>query len=299
MMKFVDRCCICKSRNHRLFEQAMDDGAALRYMICENCGTIFQSPRMSSEELNAFYTKGYRTHAQETEEPTNKDLIMQRERARHTLSLLTPTVKNVERHLDIGSSSGAFLQAIQAAYHNVSVGIEPGDIYRSFSKRQGLTIYSSLSEMAKDTAPFDLVSMMHVLEHLPDPLHYLRTLRDEYTIPQGYLLIEVPNLFEHQAFELGHLFAFTPSTLQEAVRQAGFDVLWTTTHGSFRSPILKLFITLLARVPDEPHHQSTIKSKPLGIKLRRRMGILKRKLFTKYLPDWTWQAPQELWEEHN
>jgi 2-polyprenyl-3-methyl-5-hydroxy-6-metoxy-1,4-benzoquinol methylase len=251
---------------------------------------------MSSDELDAFYKKGYRTHAQQTEQPTKKDLVMQRERAKYTTALITPTIVNVDRHLDIGSSSGALLQKIREAYNSVAVGIEPGDVYRSYSEAQGITTYSSLSELPTDRSPFDLISMMHVVEHLPDPVQYFETLRREYLSPRGYLLIEVPNLLEHEALELGHLFAFTPSTLEETVRQAGFEVVWTKTHGSFRSPILKLFIALLAQVPDEAPGEVPVKSRPFGIRSRRNLGTFKRELLTRYLPDWTWQSPRELWD---
>ena len=294
--EILRKCPICTLDHFSEFEITDSADGYLYYRICENCGLVFQSPRMSSKKLDAFYKEGYRTHAQESEEPTKKDLVMQRERAKYSTSLITSKITKVERHLDIGSSSGALLQAIQEAYQSATVGIEPGDVYRRFSESQGLTIYPSLSDLPNDIAPFDLITMMHVVEHLPDPVQYLRSLRSDYSLPRGYLLIEVPNLLEHEALELGHLYAFTPSTLRETVRQAGFEVVWVRTHGGFRSPILKLFITLLAQVPVEPHQQVPTKSRPFGIRFRRNLGTLKRKLFTKFFPEWTWQSPRELWD---
>ena len=109
--------------------------------------------------------------------------------------------------------------------------------------------------------------------------------------PGGCLLLEVPNLIEHESLELSHLYAFTRSTLREIVRQAGFRVLWTKTHGSFRSPILNLYITILAQAKSEPQLPRKIRSNPFGIKTGRRLGKLKRELLTSRFPDWTWQAP--------
>ncbi len=50
-----------------------------------------------------------------------------------------------------------------------------------------------------------LISMFHVLEHLPDPVGYLSALRQKFLEPDGWLLIEVPNLYAHDCFEVAHL----------------------------------------------------------------------------------------------
>ncbi len=115
--------------------------------------------------------------------------------------------------------------------------------------------------------------------------------------PAGYVLIEVPNLYEHASFELAHLYAFTPETLANLVRRAGFQVLWSKAHGSFRSPILKLYITLLAQMPDPPGTQRIDPILASRIRLRRTIGGYKRRVLTRLLPDWTWQAPEILWED--
>jgi SAM-dependent methyltransferase len=217
---------------------------------------------------------------------------MQDARARAILEMIQPHLPGVTRHLDVGSSSGALLQRIHEQYECASVGVEPGDSYRRFSKSQDLQIYPSLDALTEaNEAPFDLISMLHVLEHVENPIHTLHSLRETTMEPGGYLLLEVPNLIDHECLELSHLYAFTRSTLRETVRQAGFQVLWSKAHGSFRSPILNLYITLLAQAESDPHSPRTIRSNPIGTKTHRRLGKLKRDFFTSRFPDWTWQAP--------
>jgi len=247
---------------------------------------------MDEDELAQFYEREYRIERQETEDPIEKDLQMQDARARAVLEMIRPHLPVVTRHLDVGSSSGALLQRFHEQYRCASVGVEPGDAYRRFSQSQGLRIYPSLDALAEaNEAPFDLISMLHVIEHVEDPVHTLRSLRESKMRSGGYLLLEVPNLIDHECLELSHLYAFTRSTLREIVRQAGFHVLWTKAHGSFRSPILNLFITLLARAESDQQSHRAIHSCPIGIKTRRRLGKLKRDFFTSRFPDWTWQAP--------
>jgi 2-polyprenyl-3-methyl-5-hydroxy-6-metoxy-1,4-benzoquinol methylase len=247
---------------------------------------------MDDDDLEKYYAREYRIQRQNTEDPIVKDLQMQGARAEAVLEMIQPLLPAVARHLDIGSSSGAILQRFYKQYGCVSIGIEPGEAYRSYSQAQGLKIYPSLDALsAANEAPFDLISMLHVIEHVVDPVQTLLSLRQSKMQPGGYLLLEVPNLIDHESLELSHLYAFTKSTLREIVRQAGFRILWTKTHGSFRSPILKLYITLLAQAISDPRLPRTVLSHPIGIKTRRRLGKLKREIFTRYFPDWTWQAP--------
>jgi SAM-dependent methyltransferase len=293
----IKNCPICTSNRLRFFETCFVGNEEIPYHICSNCGAVFQPARMGEVELQAFYEQGYRTLYQETEEPTTKDLVMQEERAKRTLTMIQAHVERVQRHLDIGSSSGALIVEVQQAYGCESVGIEPGDVYREFSKRQDLQVFPSLRVLPTQMGPFDLISMMHVLEHLPDPVKTLREMRIKHMTPNGYLLVEVPNLIEHNALELAHPFAFTPATLAETVRRGGFEVLWIKSHGSFRSPVLKLYITLLATVANDPARKKVFLPLPQWIKTRRRIGRLKRDVLTKLLPDWTWQSPPKLWAD--
>ena len=217
---------------------------------------------------------------------------MQSARARAILEMVQPHMPVITRHLDVGSSSGALLEHFHQQYRCASVGVEPGEAYRRYTQAKNLSIYPSLDTLlAANEAPFDLISMLHVIEHVVDPIQTLHSLRQSKMQTGGYLLLEVPNLIDHESLELSHLYAFTRSTLCEIVRQAGYRILWAKAHGSFRSPILKLYITLLAQAESEPRSPRTILSNPIGIKMRRRLGRFKRDFFTSHFPDWTWQAP--------
>ena len=291
-MEEISICPLCRSPKKVFFEDIIDSDRPVDYQICRRCGLVYQSPRMDEIELEQFYTREYRVQRQESENPIEKDLLMQDARARAVLGMVQPHLPVVTHHLDIGSSSGALLQRFHEQYACASVGVEPGDAYRRFSQSQGLKVVPSLDALPEVTEdPFDLVSMLHVLEHVVDPVHTLRSLRESKMRPGGYLLLEVPNLIEHESLELSHLYAFTRSTLKGIVRQAGFRILWSKAHGSFRSPILKLYITLLAQVERDPRSPRTILSNPIGVKTCRRLGKLKRDFFTSRFPDWTWQAP--------
>jgi SAM-dependent methyltransferase len=292
-MQHVDACPICEHQQFVPFVSITDNSRDISYVLCKNCGLVLQSPHMDPHELHEFYLGAYRLDRQASEEPTGKDLSMQRARAERTLASVKDSINKIDRHLDIGSSSGALLHVFQEHFGCESVGIEPGQAYRDFSRKNLARVYPSQSALeAASEKPFDLISMMHVLEHLPDPMAKLCGLRENLLSPNGRLLVEVPNLFEHSSFELAHLYAFSASTLRALLDQAGFEIIWFRKHGSFRSPVLKLYLTVLAQPSSRPRSiRRFYFPGSHGVALRRRLGTLKRNFFTKNWPDWTWQSP--------
>jgi hypothetical protein len=110
--------------------------------------------------------------------------------------------------------------------------------------------------------------------------------------PHGHLLIEVPNLFGHRSVELAHLAIYSARTLRQTLEQAGFRTLKMRTHGKPRSPILRLYVTALARCategpPPRPRFSSA------GVQARRRWALWVLETLTEKLPNWTWrELPQ-------
>ena len=170
------------------------------------------------------------------------------------------------------------------------MGIEPGQAYRDYAQSQGLAVYPTLEALeAEGPEPFDLVSMAHVLEHLPDPVGYLAHLRKNILAPGGLLLIEVPNLYAHNSFEVAHMAAFSPHTLRETVRKAGFSVQLLVRHGQPRSVVLPLYLTLLAKPQKGGAAPGVYAMHPeRGVPLKRRLGFARRRLLQRLFPALAW-----------
>lgn len=287
MMELVRACPLCDHLDHTPFDRREFRGRSVENSRCRNCGLVFLSPRMTAQELEEFYTEEYRRLYQHTEGPSEKDLNVQRARAASLATFLGSKVSGLSRHLDIGSSTGELLERIRKIFNTQPVGIEPGDSYRAHASRQGLRIYASLDALqADDKAPFDLISMAHVLEHLPDPVAYLRELRENYLHPNGWLLLEVPNLYAHDSFEVAHLMAFSAHTLGQVVRRAGFEVVALKKHGQPRSRLLPLYLTLLARPLDG---SSVPELRPERfVPLKRSVGMLRRRVLSHLFPKLAW-----------
>jgi 2-polyprenyl-3-methyl-5-hydroxy-6-metoxy-1,4-benzoquinol methylase len=223
MSEIVQYCPLCKSEHGRLFDSRSFHGKAVVNRICLDCGLVFQSPRMTEAESAAFYGEEYRLFNEGSLDPTTRNMATQHARAESLLAFTGPLVEKVSRHLDIGCSMGILLQRFAENYHCQPAGIEPGEAHRARARKEGLTVYASLDELEKaGTGRFNLISMSHVLEHLPDPVGYLVHLRETLLDTRGWLLLEVPNLYAHDSFEVAHLVSYSCHTLFQTLKKSRF-----------------------------------------------------------------------------
>ncbi len=93
-------------------------------------------------------------------------------------------------------------------------------------------MYENLNDVE---GKFDVITLFHVLEHLPDPRSELTNMSKKLA-KQGQIIIEVPNASDalltlYQSKEFSnftywscHLFLFTNETLAELCTQAGLSV---------------------------------------------------------------------------
>ncbi len=285
----VDQCPLCGSRHSTPFDQRQFRGQQVTNRTCTDCGLVFQSPRMTENELDSFYQEEYRRLYQGSPGPGAKDLVVQAGRAASLLSFVRGYITALTRHLDIGCSAGLLLQQFQAAYGCQSAGVEPGTHYRQYAQDAGLAVYASLEELGAAGQPrYDLVSMAHVLEHLPQPVEYLDNLRQEMVAPGGWLLLEVPNLYAHDSFEVAHLVAFSPHTLRQTVQKAGFEIVALKQHGLPHSGRIPLYLALLARPAARPDSSSYTVIPEGGVRRKRQLGLLRRRILMRLFPRQAW-----------
>jgi SAM-dependent methyltransferase len=97
----------------------------------------------------------------------------------------------------------------------------------------------TIEEAPYPPARFDVVSFVHVIEHVPDPLRSLRRAYD-LLVPGGLLFLLTPNagaatfrLFRERWYPLDaprHVNLFTPGALGEVCRRAGFRLRTFQVH---------------------------------------------------------------------
>src|SRR4030042_260915 len=109
MTEIVVGCPLCGSSASVPFDQRTFRGHPGANVICQGCGLVFQSPRMTETESHAFYEAEYRLLYQGQEGPNPKDLQVQAARAQVALEFTRQQVKSSTSILDIGCAPGLLL----------------------------------------------------------------------------------------------------------------------------------------------------------------------------------------------
>lgn len=206
-------------------------------MRCRGCHLLFVGNPPTDEQRAHLYSFESGYHAALDVDPVS-NAFHEREAALNLRVLRRHVTRG--RMLDIGCSTGIFLQAARAAGWPAQ-GLE----YSPDSSRVAREVHHldvKTGELRADTyAPgsFDIVTFWDVIEHLPDPLG---TLKLVHTIlaPGGLLVLKTPNsdgLYPRASLKLarrlgfwghaeppGHLYQFSVATLTRLAEQAGFTV---------------------------------------------------------------------------
>ena len=182
-------CPICGSSQGVLVQKGARHAPEAEVRRCGACGLVFLWPRPNADDLAHYYETCYRENYGDL--PVEERYLEDLPEARRRVERLRPLHPAV-RVLEIGCGSGAFLDAVRPYVEQLQ-GVEPDRESRTWIEgRLGLAVAADFESLRPEEETFDLVVMFHVLEHLPDPLAFLRSL-PKLLRAGGKAVIEVPN----------------------------------------------------------------------------------------------------------
>jgi len=200
--------------------------------LCEACGLVQAvTDKRWEDESRKIYTSYDIYHQSGGIEQTVFNPATGKGRARSDAIVegLLKTAKLPEsgRLLDIGCGNGAFLRACSRALPDwVFCGSEFDTRHRATVEaiRGVERLYSG--SLAEIPGAFDVISLIHVLEHIPAPTAFLKQVATKLK-PGGWLVVEVPDCCINPFFLLvaDHASHFSPGSLSTVVGGAGFEVL--------------------------------------------------------------------------
>ena len=234
-------CPLCR-RSLGSFVSGRDQksGDFLPVSMCQSCGLVQQETLPESFELKIYYSHHYRKDYKRTYAPKLKYVFRAGVAAKDRLAFLRANglldCPAGKLFLDVGAGGGEVVFAASEAGFRAK-GIEPNEGYSSFARdAYGIEVVTGGLEDIHESE-FDVITMFHVLEHMPDPIAVFRRL---YQIikDDGLLLVEVPNIEQADAspsniFFKAHLFYFSKATLLAAA-SLGFDAVRVEDKGNLR-----------------------------------------------------------------
>jgi 2-polyprenyl-3-methyl-5-hydroxy-6-metoxy-1,4-benzoquinol methylase len=222
-------CAVCGGREAEVVADTDRHGRPLRSLLCAGCGLVWVDPRPADAELGRFYAEDYRREYKGEHRPKPKHCHRQTLGAIERAEALLPRWRPGLRVLDVGAGAGFFPYVLKRRGIAID-GIEPNRGYAGFAREVlGLDrVQVGFLHELRPTEPYDLITIHHVFEHLPDPRAAMAQLR-ALLAADGRVLMEVPNIeatyhAPNRVFHVGHLHWFNPTTLAALARQCGFEV---------------------------------------------------------------------------
>lgn len=224
------KCNLCGFDDTRKVQEAEPPFCVVQ---CNHCGLVYTHPMPDSQILEDHYDEEY--YRVWMDKQMSRRMEMWQTRLKEIKHY-----KTSGRLLDVGCGLRTFLGLASEAGFRVQ-GTEVSEfITDQTTDRNAIDVFHG--ELASAQFPkesFDVITLWHSLEHMPDPKGNLsevkRILKDD-----GILLIAVPNLknyimrfcyflakgkkyalFSRDAKEL-HLYHFTPQTLSRMLEEVGF-----------------------------------------------------------------------------
>ena len=227
-------CTLCNNRlSTKLIEEIKRDSEVYSIYLCEECNVGITSPAPTAEELSELYSAAnYRSICGKRFNPFIEYLIynfrLQRKRR------IKKYIKK-GRILDIGCGRGLFLDIMRRDGWNVT-GVEFNKETASYAT-EIYRIHVITGDLLNWNLPdesLDVVTIYHVLEHVPKPLEIISACK-KILRKGGLCVIAIPNIASLQAsigkknwFHLDipyHLYHFSEEGLCKLLKKNDFRIL--------------------------------------------------------------------------
>ena len=164
------------------------------YVTCVDCGSLFQAPRPPIETFETFYrdSASARYWADvffPAVAEARRDLIF-KPRAKKLSDLMASKGHAVGRVIDVGAGYGILLDEWRRLHPQTTLlAIEPSEVLARECRAKNLEVVEDIAENVTGYNEYaDLVLCFEVLEHVYDPLSFIRTLAT-LARPGGYVFV--------------------------------------------------------------------------------------------------------------
>ena len=172
-------------------------GESFSLLLNEEYQILKTHPQPTLDKLGSYYEfEDYISHTDGKRTLFEKMYhFIKRKAIRDKVSLINSYQPLKGRILDIGAGTGDFL--LEAKNQNWDIlGIEPNDKAKGIAVGKGIKFGDTIEKLESNS--FDVITMWHVLEHVPDVEHQVAELK-RLLKPSGTIIIAVPNFKSYDA----------------------------------------------------------------------------------------------------
>jgi len=245
-------CIVCGSdRKSTLAEQSFKDdyldmadpsyaSVPRRMALCESCGFVYHDPQLDEKDQEVLYSK-FRDATYRGETPDQyfdritglpPEQSENTQKVRWLRERMGARLDAPGSLLDVGCGGGVFIHTFRALCPKWDAcGVEPTTAFAQLAARRlGQPVIAGAYKPGLFPGrKFDLVTVNQVLEHLFDPIGFLKSLRLELA-EGGAVYLEVPHIADighlpptHDRFLMQHLWFFSTASLTNVCRLAGYE----------------------------------------------------------------------------
>ena len=233
-------CNFCGNKNRDDFDVVLKERkmkkapleSGFQLVCCNKCDLMFVNPRPKIEYLSRYYHEEWYGYGE--------GVIHRSSESNSTNNYFKWRCEKISKYcssgkvLDVGCQTGGLLECFYDRGYDV-YGVELSDSYRKFCADQfGFMVFKDLFDVPFKNDSIEIVSFLHVLEHVPNPRQHMKKAYDILK-PGGLLVIEVPSadslmfrIFKRNLWGLMipmHLYQFTSDVLINQLKLTGFHIM--------------------------------------------------------------------------
>ncbi len=225
----VETCGVCGTTT----ADKLGPAQGVMVLRCTQCRTVrFEWVR----DATAIYQDGYHLGTSEFGWDYSTEAEQRYERAVSDARLAWLEQRRSKGRLaDVGGGLGSFTAAAVARGWDATLYEPVGSAVAFAREHLGVpAVQGGFETLSSGDEQFDVVALLHVLEHFRQPVEVLRSLQPAIA-DHGVLLVEVPNFASMSrrgegdnwmGWQAGeHIHLFEPATLRTVLTRAGYEVL--------------------------------------------------------------------------
>jgi len=231
--------CLCgiSINNSTLLTDKIRFSQRARILQCKNCSLVYldqNSVKFPDQFYEKEYHQTYLTHIEPDAFDPKKYFDKMIKVTKIWSDKFKKKLNGNEIILDVGCSTGHFIKNIETNAKKV-FGYELSEKEVNFCKKElkldvdSVPIHKKFKENS-----FDFITMIFVLEHISDPVSFLKYLK-KFLKPKGKFIILVPNIndallnfynipvFKNFYYCMEHLFYYSPQTIKNLFKKTDLN----------------------------------------------------------------------------